>query len=150
MGVCDEIFRQLDGAAVMSPFGFASGGRLLSSMPPASTVKTPSTAAADVSAVIAQELAQVRADVREIMVGVQALQRGTSATATQAAWPEIMRPKEAAAYCGVTDATLRNWRKRGLKAEVQRRVVRYRRVVLDAFMQAGTLSVDDEFTAMVK
>ncbi len=45
-----------------------------------------------------------------------------------------MTPAQAATFCQVTPATLRNWRKIGLKCETQGRIVRYTKLELEAFM----------------
>ena len=148
MGVCDSILQQLDDALTLQPSSSDDPFRSISlarrqPLPAA----TPSV---DSQAVFARELALVRLDLQEVKAGVQALQRGTSTAESRATTPGIMKPKEAATYCGVTEATLRNWSKRGLKREGQGRVVRYRREVLDTFMQGDKLSVDAVFADMLK
>ncbi len=59
--------------------------------------------------------------------------------ATRAEPPgDRMTPAQAATFCQVTPATLRNWRKAGLKCETLGKVVRYTRLELEAFMGRKT------------
>ncbi len=59
--------------------------------------------------------------------------------AAQVAAPaDYMTPAQAATFCQVTPATLRNWRKIGLKCETLGKVVRYKRVELEEFMGRKT------------
>ncbi len=59
-------------------------------------------------------------------------------TAQVAAPADYMTPAQAATFCQVTPATLRNWRKVGLKCETRGRVVRYTKQELEAFMGRQT------------
>lgn len=85
----------------------------------------------------AEDEAQIRSIFRQELQGI------LKAAPVQ---PDLMTPKQAAAHCQVTEATLRNWRAKGLKVETRGRVVRYRRRDLDAFM-AGTRANPDEAAA---
>lgn len=52
-------------------------------------------------------------------------------TVCQSEW---FTPKEAAAFAKVTEGTLRNWRKEGLKCDAVGRVIRYSRSELTKFI----------------
>ncbi len=55
---------------------------------------------------------------------------------------EYLSQNDAAIYCGVTTATIRNWHAEGLRVNRTGRVVRYRREDLDAFMRQGKADPD--------
>lgn len=65
--------------------------------------------------------------------------------------PEYLTPEQAAVFANVTPMTLRNWRKRGLKAAKEGKVVRYRRADLVAYMsRAPAQTIEEQAEAIWK